>query len=290
MKMKAREQLDAYYEQAESWGKDQQDALRGSRRVAWIVAGAFGVVAVLEAIALFQLMPLKTVEPYTLLVDKQTGYVQALKPLQASEISGNTALTQSFLVQYVIMRESFDIDALQANYRKVALWSAGQARSEYIAISQPSNPDSLLARMPRSSILETRVKSVSPMAGNTAMVRFETVRRDGGGQAGAPQNWVAVIRYQYSNEPMKIEDRFVNPLGFQVTRYQRSAETLPAQPAASEPGAEAPPAGAVDGAAPPGQSGAPTARSPLEGVENRRPRTVPNPQATRLPNGMELTL
>ena len=26
-------------------------------------------------------MPLKTVEPYTLLVDRQTGFVQALKPL-----------------------------------------------------------------------------------------------------------------------------------------------------------------------------------------------------------------
>src|SRR6185436_13049913 len=67
-----------------------------------------------------------------------------------------------------------------------------------------------------------------------AMVRFETRRRDVGGQVGPPSAWVAVIRYRYSGEPMSIEDRFVNPLGFEVLRYQRNAEALPP--------AEAPPA------------------------------------------------
>jgi len=278
MKMKAREALDNYYEQAESWGKDQQESLRGSRRVAWIIAAAAALIAVLEALALYQLMPLKTVEPYTLLVDKQTGYVQALKPLQASEVAGNTALTQSFLVQYVIARESFDIDALQTNYKKVALWSEGPARADYIAGAQASNPDSLLARLPRSSILETRVKSVSPMAGNTAMVRFETVRRDGNGNAQPGQQWVAMIHYRYSGEPMRLEDRFVNPLGFQVTRYQRSAETLsPPEAPASE--GDQPEATAPGGAAGP---------SPLEGALSRQPRPVsPQPKAS---NGADLTL
>ena len=273
MKMKAREALDAYYEQAESWGKDQQESLRGSRRTAWIIASVAALIAMLEAIALWQLMPLKTVEPYTLLVDRQTGYVQALKPLEASEISGNTALTQSFLVQYVIARESFDIDALQSNYRKVALWSEGTARSEYIAGAQASNPDSLLARLPRSTILETRVKSISPMAGNTAMVRFETIRRDGAGEAQPAQPWVAMIHYRYSGEPMRVEDRFVNPLGFEITRYQRSAEALPAEPRPAQPDATQ-----IDGAAP--------APSPLEGALSRRPGPPPPPK--RPPNEPEL--
>src|SRR4051812_35511579 len=149
MKMKAREALDNYYEHAETWGTDRQDALRGSRRIAWIVASVAALIAVVEAIAIAGLTPLKTVEPLTLLVDKNTGYVQALKPLDAATISGNTALTQSFLVQYVIARESFDIGVLQDNYRKVSLWSEGGARTDYISGAQASNPDSFLARLPR---------------------------------------------------------------------------------------------------------------------------------------------
>jgi type IV secretion system protein VirB8 len=202
------------------------DALQVSRRTAWRVAAGASLIALLEAIALIVLMPLKTVEPYTLLVDRQTGFVQALRPLNHEQISGDRALTQSFLVQYVIARESFDIDSLQDNYRRVALWSADRARSEYISAIQVSNPDSPLTRLPRTSVIETRVKSVSPVGTNVAMVRFETRRRDAGGQVGPASAWVAMIRYRYSGEPMRIEDRFLNPLGFEVLRYRRDAEAV----------------------------------------------------------------
>ncbi|MBX3564019.1 MAG: hypothetical protein KF730_05510 [Sphingomonas sp.] len=235
MKHKAREALDAYYREAGSWAEDQQAGLRASRRTAWIIAGTAAAIAVMEAFALLLLTPLKTVEPYTLLVDKQTGFVQALKPLDAQLVSGNAALTQSFLVQYVIARESFDIATLQANYRKVSLWSDGGARNAYVASVQASNPDSPLARLPRTTIVETRVKSVSPLAANSALVRFDTIRRDADGRTQEPRAWVAVIRYRYSGEPMRLEDRFINPLGFEVSHYQRNAEAL-AAPEAAPPG------------------------------------------------------
>jgi len=237
MNKQAREALDAYYVEAESWANDQQDALRASRRIAWTIASAAALIAVLLAIALVVLMPLKTVEPYTLLVDRNTGFIQALTPLDPARVSGDTALTQSFLVQYVIARESFDIDTVQSNYRKVALWSAESARTTYIAGAQVSNPQSPLALYPRSSVVETRVKSVSPVGRDVAMVRFETQRRDAGGQAERPRAWVAIIRYRYSGEPMSLDDRFVNPLGFQVVRYRRDAEALPPEPEAPPPAA-----------------------------------------------------
>lgn len=245
MNKQSREALDAYYVEAESWAQDRQDELRKSRRTAWIVAAAAAIVAVLEAFALIMLMPLKTVQPYTLLVDRNTGYVQALNPIEPERISPDAALTQSFLVQYVIARESFDIDSVDATYRKVALWSAESARANYLAGMQANNPQSPLALYPRNTIVETRVKSVSAVGRNVAMVRFETQRRDAGGRAEPPRAWVALIRYQYSGAPMQAEDRFVNPLGFTVLRYRRDAEALapeppPPAPAAGQPGAVRP--------------------------------------------------
>lgn len=231
MNKQSREALDAYYSEAESWAGDRQDALRSSRRTAWIVAAAAVAVALLEGLALLLLTPLKTVVPYTLLVDRNTGFVQALEPLDPAKVAADTALTQSFLVQYVIARESFDIDTLQADYRKVGLWSAEQARSGYIAGMQISSPQSPLALYPRTTVVETRVKSVSPVGRNVAMVRFDTVRRDAGGQVEPARAWVAVIRFRYSGEPLRLEDRLVNPLGFQVLRYRRDAEALPPEPA-----------------------------------------------------------
>ncbi|MEG3088517.1 virB8 family protein [Sphingomonas sp. PB4P5] len=239
MKQQQREALDAYYSEGESWAADRNAELRGSRRSAWIIAAIAVVIALFEAIALIVLLPLKTVVPYTLLVDRHTGFVEALKPLDGAKIAPDTALTQSFLVQYVIARESFDADALQANYRKASLWSADRAKADYVASVQASNPDSPLARLPRSTVIETRVKSISPLGGNSALVRFETQRRDAGGRALPWQPWVAVVRYRFSGEPMQRDDRFLNPLGFQVLRYRRDAEALPiAEPILLTPSAE----------------------------------------------------
>ena len=62
-------------------------------------------VALAEAAALMLLMPLKTAVPYTLLVDRTTGFVQALKPLDPNAVTPDQALVQSMLAQYVMARE-----------------------------------------------------------------------------------------------------------------------------------------------------------------------------------------
>lgn len=227
MNVQSRKALDAYYADAASWNRDRLAALNGSRRIAWWVAAGAGLIAVAEAIALMLLMPLKTVEPYTLLVDRTTGFVEALKPLDQSMVAPDAALTRSFLAQYVIGREGFDMATLDQSYRKIALFSADTARRTYLASMQASNPSSPMRIYPRSTSVDVRVKSVSPIGANAALVRFDTVRSDAGTQPQTPSSWVAIIRYRYAQEPMSVEDRFVNPLGFQVTSYRKDQEAAP---------------------------------------------------------------
>jgi type IV secretion system protein VirB8 len=219
--------LADYYREAASWSDDRTHELTRSRKVAWIIAGVAAAIALLEAIALVLMVPLKTVVPYTLLVDRQTGYVEAIKPLERATISPDTALVRSFLVQYVIAREGFDIDQLNDNYRKVALWSAGDARSRYIAEMQGSNPLSPLAALPRRALVQVQVRSVSSLGADSSLVRYTTTRSDPGAQAQPPQHWAAVIKFGFSGAAMRAEDRMINPLGFQVSRYRRDAETMP---------------------------------------------------------------
>ena len=227
MTPEARKAADIYYAQSASWAQERGDALRASRKIAWIVAGVAAITALALAVALMLLMPLKTVVPYTLLVDRQTGYVQSLSPIETSRIAPDTALTQSFLVQYVIARESFDRATIQSDYKKVALWSADSARSSYLSEIQVSNPDSPLTRLPPGTTIQTRVRSVSPLGQNSALVRYESVQQGRSASVQAPLGWVAIINYRFSNAPMSVEDRYINPLGFQVTRYRRNAETPP---------------------------------------------------------------
>jgi type IV secretion system protein VirB8 len=222
-----RETLDQYYASAESWSEDRQRAEKRSLRVAWIVAGVAAVIALLEAIALVSLIPLKREVPYTLMVDKETGYIQALHPLDAERLTADAALTRSFLVQYVIARESFAADTVQSNYRKVGLWSAGTARDQYLTAMRSNNPTSPLASLPRGASIDVEVRSISSLNENTAFVRFTTRQTNPGGQQQLTQDWVATISFQYTAADMSAADRLINPLGFQVVRYRKDAEALP---------------------------------------------------------------
>lgn len=218
------EQRRKHFEAAASWAADVDGGLRASRRIAWGIAGAAAAIAVLEAVALAGLAPLKTVVPYTILVDRQTGYVETVKGLKPGPLSESAAVTQSFLVQYVIARETFDATDLRNNYQKISLWSAGRARLAYQQDIQKTNPSSPLNLYTASTVVSTTIKSVSMLSSGAALVRFETARRDGGGGSARQGDWTAVIAYRYSGAPMRTEDRFLNPLGFQVTSYRRDSD------------------------------------------------------------------
>jgi type IV secretion system protein VirB8 len=224
-----------YYAKAGSWADERTQSIYASRKVAWTVALIAATIAVLEALALVFMTPLKTVVPHTVLVDRQTGFVQALDPSQPQKIAPQKALTQSFLVQYVEAREGFDFATVQQQFKKVAIWSSGTAKSGYINMMQASNPQSPLATLPRNTVINVQVRSVSPLSDSSAMVRFVTTRLDQGAAGQQPQNWVAIIRYRYSSAPMTVEDRYVNPLGFEVIDYRKDAETLPIETASPVP-------------------------------------------------------
>ncbi|MEP3050466.1 MAG: type IV secretion system protein [Erythrobacter sp.] len=212
---------------ADTWGESVTADLERSSRRAWIVAIIAALIALAEAVALVFLIPLKTVEPYTLLVDRQTGNVEALAPLDTQLVAPDTALTRSFLVQYIIARESFSLDALQDDYRKVSLWSAGQERQRYQRRMDAGNPASPLAYLSRGATLRTEVKSISSLAENRSLVRFTTTRNNPGATPQQAQHWAAVVSFEFSSAEMSEADRLINPLGFQVTRYRRDAENLP---------------------------------------------------------------
>lgn len=209
-----------------SWHHSVTDDLERSNKRAWTVAIVAALIALLLAIALVILLPLKTVEPYTLLVDRQTGNVEALSPTGEQTVTPDEALVRSFLVQYVTSRESFAIDSLQDDYRKVSLWSDNDTRREYSRAMDADNASSPLSRLPRRAVLKAEVKSVSRLEDGKAMVRFTTNRQDSGAFSRQQRHWVSIISYGFSNAEMSEDDRFINPLGFQVTSYRRDAETV----------------------------------------------------------------
>lgn len=217
----------AYYQQADSWARQRDTTYARSARRASIVAGIAVGVAGLEALAIIALAPMKTVVPYTLLVDSHTGFTQMLEGTHPQTVRPDAALTQSLLAQYVVAREAYDAATIEEQYRKVALWSADAARRDYLALMQADNPQGPISLYGRSKALRVGVESVTSMGAGQAMVRYWADRADG------RDYWVALVHYRFSGAPQRIEDRWINPLGFQVFAYRRDQEAPPVAPVAA---------------------------------------------------------
>lgn len=216
---------------APSWSESAADGLRRSRNLAWVIASIAAAGAVLQAVALVLLLPLKTTVPYAFVVDRQTGYVQAAARLEPGLYTQSAAITQSNLVRYVLARETFDGTDLRENYRRTATWSAGRARDAYIRQMKPENPDSPLRIYPRDALVRVTIKSVSLLGANSALVRFDATREDAAGP-GKPVAYAAVVGFRYTTSAKSLAERFDNPLGFEVVSYRRDRESLPQIPGA----------------------------------------------------------
>ncbi len=217
---------DKYFAAARTWAHGQAQTSARETRIAWRVAACAVLIAVLLAIALLLLVPLKTIQPYVLTVDRQTGAVEPATFLKSGTMSQNEAVMQAQLAGYVMARETFDATDLPQQYHRVQILSSPPVARAYVAEMAASNPTSPLNTLNRGDIVAIKVRSVSLLGAGTAIVRFTGTRIAEGAVTGQPSNYVSAISFGFSGRALRQSDRFDNPLGFQVTRYRRDAEGL----------------------------------------------------------------
>ena len=221
------EDLKSYFAEAQSWDRDRFVAAARSRRIAWIVASVAIALAIVAVLAIMALTPLKTVVPYVVTVDRQSGAVEIATTLKNGSLTQNEAVIQAQLAGYVRARETFDATDLPLQYAQVQRLSAPPVAHSYVAAMAAANPASPLRTLSRGDTVAVDVNSVSLISLGVAIVRFDTRRSTLNGGIATVQSNVAAISYGFANTPLRMEDRFNNPLGFQVTRYRRDADGLP---------------------------------------------------------------
>ena len=214
-----------YFTEAQSWEADIARRNRNSRAIAWIIASVMTVVALLALATLAMLVPLKSYEPYMVVVDKTTGFVEVKRPMAEGVLTQDEAVTTFNVVRYVKARETYDPKALKDNFDIAQLLGTGDASRELTEIFSPANPKNPIKLLGMNTIVATTIKSVTFPNNRTALVRFSTEEKS---QTNTVvRHWVSLIRFRYTSTPMKNEYRFENPLGFQVTEYRRDQETAP---------------------------------------------------------------
>ncbi|MBZ9944718.1 type VI secretion protein [Mesorhizobium sp. BR1-1-13] len=219
------EKLRSYFQDGAIWEHEIVKRAKRSSRIAWTIALMFAAITALALLALVLMLPLKSFEPYLVEVDKNTGYIEVKSGLtRVSNLTDQEAVTQANVVRYIRNREGYDPFAIDEYFGIAALLSTGEAAHDLqtqFSVANPQNPAKLYGRLQRVMV---DIKSVSFPNASTAIVRFSTTQKSE--TESIDRHWISVVRFRYTETPLKNEWRFENPLGFQVYSYRRDQETV----------------------------------------------------------------
>lgn len=217
--------LKAYFDDARRWDEDRLQSAIRSRRLAWTVAAAAGLLAVAAVGAVATLTPLKRVEPFVVRVDNASGAVDVMTALDGPDrLSADEAVSKYFLGQYVRARETWLPSAAEANFRLVSIMSTPAEQERWAAFFRPANPTSPQIALGPANSAETDIRAISFVNRQVANVRFRrTVHQ---GQSATTGDFIATLTFAYTKAPMAEADRLRNPLGFQVASYRADPEVV----------------------------------------------------------------
>lgn len=222
--------LTTYYQDAASWELDKHRSDKRSKAVAWFLAMITSALLCVALLALFLLVPLKSFEPYLVVVDKNTGYIEVKSvrdtDFDALSLTERQAVTQANIVRFIRNREGYDPMMIEENFGIAALLSTADASRElqelYSATNQ-KNPTKLYGKNKR---VRVDIKSVTFLNESAASVRFSAEEKSDTEQT--VKHYVAIVRFRYTSQPSTNTWKFENPLGFQVYGYRRDQETVAA--------------------------------------------------------------
>lgn len=217
-----------FIQSAKAFEKSEIDIVRRSNKIAWRITGTCIVIMGIAIGAVAGLTPLKTVIPFVIRVDNNTGATDIVTQLKVSEKSYSETINKYWLAQYVRYRESYDWQTVQSTYDATNLLSAPAVQAEFAKLYN-NNPAAPHLVLKDNFKVIVKVNAIS-FVGEMAQVRFEKhiiPLAAGNPTRPAPQKMIATVAFEYQNKPLKEADRLVNPLGFQVTSYRVDPEAAP---------------------------------------------------------------
>ena len=255
------------------------DIARRSEKRAWTVAAVAIFIVFVMLGGFIYILPLKREVPYLIMADAFTGQatVATLRGDFNSphSITQSEALNRANVAQYILSRESFDVAMMNMrDWDLVHVMSSPEVAAGYNMIHAKNNPDSPFKLYGKERAVRVKILSIQlekkgqgDRARNGATIRFQRVMYDKKTGGTSPiDSKIARLEFTYKqNLAMDEQQRYNNPLGFQVVEY-----TVDNDYAASPP---------VE------QPVAPQAGYPVQGAVPGQPMPYPQMQGQPMPGG-----
>lgn len=223
---------DTVVQHTKNWYSDRHQTVVIQRNILFFVSLICLLSCFVAIVLVYLKIPLVTIEPFVIEIDKRTGVTQVVAPFQPRDAVQSKAINEYFIVKYLRARETVNVGSLAENSQVVRLMSdPNRVYPRYIASINPGDPNSLASRFSGGSKRDIKIRSIGyikePSSTSDtwqAQVRFFTEEM---GESGGVDNryFIAYITFRYDALNLSIDERYFNPLGFHVTDYTVTEES-----------------------------------------------------------------
>jgi type IV secretion system protein VirB8 len=164
------------------------------------------------------IMSSKSLEPYVIEVEQKTGIATVVDQLTAQNFTGDQMIRKYFINEFIHAASGYDPRTYKLDVDKVRLMSVPAVYSDF--------RNRINARdLGTAAKIDVRIKSVQFTDNNTAQIRI--ARQIGTEQNVQNKDEVITMGFYFSPDMnLTMEERLINPLGFQVNRYLIAEEVF----------------------------------------------------------------
>ena len=202
-----------------SWYSSKYQIVSLQRNILFFIS-FLSVCSVLVAVLFVkQIMSSKSLVPYVIELEEKSGVPTVVEQLNQSSFTADLALKRYFIYSFIKAVEGYNPGTFKDDYKKAMLFSTPSVFRQIQRKINPRNEKSPAASIGNRGMISVALKSMSFPNPNKVTIRFRT--KNSGYVSMFPDNRDLIVdmEFKFVNLRISSEDRYINPLGFQVTSY-----------------------------------------------------------------------
>jgi type IV secretion system protein VirB8 len=155
------------------------------------------------------IMASKSLEPYVIEVESKTGIATIVDQMSAQTFTGDQMIRRYFINKFIQSASGYDAKTFKMDLDFVRLSSTPDIYNEFRNRIRDRELGS-------DSRIEVRIKSIQFPDPNTAQIRVLRITTT---DKTVSKDEIITMNFFFSDLKLTMEERLINPLGFQVSRY-----------------------------------------------------------------------
>lgn len=161
----------------------------------------------------------KSFEPYVIELEEKSGIMNVVENLNNSTLTADEAVKKSYLFSFLSVAEGYNYTTYNKDRRALLLLSNSTVYRQLYNKYSIRNQDSIVNVLKDKGTMNIKIKSLLFNTPNIATIRFVVYNTRPSKLYPAESHKIAEVHFKFVNISLNSEDRYINPLGFQVIKY-----------------------------------------------------------------------